>query len=188
MLTGPLPPTLYKGAGPGTYWHLNNPKLNGGFTAGLVPATPNAILRHITRYSAPSPYLSFTTSFAVAREYALSGPAGVATVATPGYVYELDLSSLLVAPTLIDPVIAIAAASNGLFSHRHDGAQNLILEVSQGYMSNGRLSLAPQAGGQSTLPAVSQDLNALIFAIRDAEILVAGNVLSGALVNVHSVF
>lgn len=188
MATGARTPTLYKGAGPGSHWHVNQPSSRSGFSIGLAPGGPNAILRHITRYSAPSPYLSFTTSFAIARHYALSGPAGVASATAPGFVYEVDLSALSVAPKLVDPVAEIAALGNGFFSHKHDGSPNLILEVATGKLALGQISQAHQTGGLFLTPSVSQELNALIFAIRDAEVLVAGNVLAGAVVNVHPVF
>ena len=184
MTTGPVAPILYKGAGPGTHWHIHDPRTVGGFTIGAMPATQNGLRRHITNYSFPSAYLSFSTSFAIARAYALGGPAGVASAASPGYVYEVDLSAITAPPALIDPVSAIASGASGTLSHHHDGAGSLIVEIANG----GSLSHCHQCGGGMLTPAVSQHLKALIFAIRDAEVLLGSNVLAGAVVNRHSVY
>ena len=181
MATGAAIPILYKGAGPGTHWHINDPRL-GGFITGAMPATPNAVVRHITNYSFPSAYLSFSTSFAIARSYALTGPGGLATTTSPGFVYEIDLSAITAAPALVDPVHSVS--SNGMFAHNHNGAGALIAEVALGATA---FAQAHQCGGGMLTPAVSGHLRALIFAIRDAEVLIGGNVLAGAVVNRHSV-
>lgn len=178
-------PTLYKGAGPGTHWHINDPRTSGGFTSGTLPANVNGIIRHITAYSFPSAYLSMSTSFAVARYYALFGPGGPATAASPGYVYEIDLSTLNPAPAITDPVQGISAGTNGTIAHQHNGVGTLIAEVAQGLTA---YTPCHQCGGVMHAPAVSAELRALVFAIRDAEVLVNGNVLAGAVINRHSVF
>lgn len=185
MATGGYP-TLYKGAGPGTWWHVNDPRTTpAGFWGGAANAgTVNATVRHITAYSWPSPYLSFTTSFAIARSYALSGPKGVASRSNPGFVYEIDLSTLSFPPTLIDPVQHIVG-SNGGWAHRHEGAPTLIEEIAKGAQS---YSLSHRSGGPQRAPAVQTDLIALVFAIRDAEILVAGGLSSAAIYLRHDVY
>lgn len=177
-------PTLYKGAGPGTHWHVNDARL-GGFTSGALPANVNGIIRHITAYSFPSAYLSMSTSFAVARTYALFGPSGPATLSAPGYVYEIDLSTLNPAPPITDPVHGISGGANGPVAHQHNGAGTLIAEVAQGL---GAYTACHQCGGGMQPPAVSAEFRALVFAIRDGEVLVNGNVLAGAVINRHSVW
>lgn len=185
MSQGQTASILYKGAGPGTHWHSNDPRAAGGFTISPMPATSNGLRRHITNYSFPSAYLSFSTSFAIARSYALSGPSGVATPAQPGFVYEIDLPAITAPPALIDPVRDISTTSNGALAHGHDGSGALIAEIANG---TSPLSHAHQCGGAMLAPAVSQQLRALIFAIRDAEVLLGSNVLAGAVVNRHSVY
>ena len=162
MATGAAIPILYKGAGPGTHWHINDPRL-GGFITGAMPATPNAVVRHITNYSFPSAYLSFSTSFAIARSYALTGPGGLATTTSPGFVYEIDLSAITAAPALVDPVHSVS--SNGMFAHNHNGAGALIAEVSQersicsmfnwARLTSGVGSLLPKHGFQTTVLSCS---------------------------------
>lgn len=177
-------PTLYKGAGPGTHWHATDPRLNG-FTVGAMANTANRVIGHITNYSFPSAYLSFSTSYAVARSYALTGPLGVASALAPGYVYEIDLSAVSTVPTLVDPIAIISAGGSRAGAHGHNGAGALIGEIASGLATP---SLAHQCGGGMLTPAVSSELRALIFAMRDAEVLINGNVIAGAVVNRHSVF
>jgi hypothetical protein len=184
MATGPAIPILYKGAGPGTHWHVNDARI-GGFTTANMAATSNALLRHITNYSYPSAFLSFTTSFAIARSYALTGPAGPASSANPGRVYEVDLSTLATVPTLTDPIVGISQATNGALAHSHDGAGMLIVEVARGMQ---QYSPGHHSGGGTRIPSVSQSLKALVFAIRDGEVLLGVNVLAAAIVNRHDVY
>lgn len=142
---------------------MNDARVSG-FTAAAMGVNRNAVVRHIVAYSHPSPLVSLSSSFAVAREYAISGPAGLATPATPGYVYEIDLS--LVTPNLrvLDPIRQIARAG---LSHMHSGNQSLILAVAQ------NLAFAPShhSGGKVLPPTVPQELRALVYALRDAEVL-----------------
>jgi len=184
MATAPAIPTLYKGAGPGTHWHVNDPRLSG-FTVGAMANTANRVIGHITNYSFPSAYLSFSTSYAIARSYALTGPVGVASSAGPGYVYEIDLSAIATAPALVNPISIISGAASLAGAHEHNGAGTLIAEIAVGLPTP---SLAHQCGGLMLTPSVSAELRALIFAIRDAEVLISGSVLAGAVVNRHSVY
>lgn len=176
-------PMLFKGAGPGTHWHRNDPK-QSGFTASPMACGHNALLRHITNYSHPSPYLSFSTSFAIAKGYAMVGPGGLATPAAPGYVYEIDLSAVTTAIQVINPVADICLGSNGNLVHAHNGGGTLIAELADGLDPP---TSAPQTGGGMLTPAVSKELRALIFAIRDAEVLITVNIPPGAIVNRHLV-
>lgn len=157
-------PLLYKGAGPGTHWHVNDARASGFTSAGTSATNRNAVVRHIVAYSHPSPLVSLTSSFAVAREYAISGPAGVATKAAPGYVYEIDLSGAS-GIKVFDPLHMVVKAA---LSHLHSGAQDLILAVAQ------NLPFVPchHSGGKALPPTVPQELRALVYALRDAEVLV----------------
>ncbi len=188
---------LFKGAGPGTYWWTNNAQLVGGFSS--PPGRPRnaaAVVNHIVVSSHPSPYVSFTASYAVAFEYALSGPAGVATSANPGYVYEID-TSILTGPstlTLIDPVRKVASAHNvalnGTIPTHHDGGPDLILGIANRTLHGHLLTTPPRRLGATPPrgPVVTDDLNALVFALRDAEVLAAGGVPPACIVNRHAVY
>ena len=106
-------------------------------------------------------------------------------MANPGFVYEIDLSSMATFPPLRDPIEQISKGFNGSFAHSHNGSGSLIAEIAQGATV---FSQAQQSGGGMLAPAVSSQLRALIFAIRDAEILVEGQIPSGAVVKRHDVF
>jgi hypothetical protein len=175
--------TFFKGAGPGTHWHVNDARLSG-FLASPRPTSVNAIVTHVGAYSHPSAFLSVTSSFAVARSYALLGPGGPASTSSPGYVYEIDFAAVTTPVSLFDPVHSIASGFSSTGAHLHDGNQDLLTEVASGLP----LSIAPQLGGTKTIPAVSKELRALIFSSRDAEILVHGGLPAGAVVYRHDVW
>lgn len=120
----PTIPTLFKGAAPGTHWHQTDARICGFTAAANRPHTTNAVLGHVTNYSHPSPYLSLSFSFAVARQYALRGPLGLATAATPGFVYEVDLSTIADPPRAFDTLVEIAKVGN---ANEHNGDQGLLV-------------------------------------------------------------
>jgi hypothetical protein len=163
-------PALFKGAAPGTYWHLNDARLSGFMAAATRPHTTNAVLGHITHYSHPSPYLSLSFSFAVARSYALVGPAGPASATNPGYVYEIDLSIVPGCPRPLDTLLEIAKAGH---AHEHNGGQDLMLGIADPASGAALTTAVPLPGGRTATPAVSQALRALVFAVRDAEVLLS---------------
>jgi len=170
---------LFKGAGPGSHWWTTDPRISGGFfSPPMVPPSPAAAVRHITAYSHPSPYVSFSASFAVARRYALSGPHGVAMQGQPGYVWEVDTN--LAAVLVHDPVGVIAAAQPPLagavprLPAHHDGDQNLILGVAAHSLYGAILTQPPPRVGAAAPfpPVVTPEFTALVYALRDAEVLV----------------
>lgn len=178
-------PALFKGAAPGTHWHANDARLSGFTAAATRPHTTNAVLGHITHYSHPSPYLSLSFSFAVARSYALDGPAGPATAIEPGYVYEVDLTVVAKLPSPpLDTLLEIAKAGH---VHEHNGGQDLLLGIADPASGAALTTAVPLPGGRTENPRVTQALRALVFAARDAEVLVA-SVPSGCVVQRHSVY
>ena len=148
----------------------------------------NAIVNHITAYSHPSPYLSVTSSFAIARRYALLGPVGLAAPSAPGFVYEIDLSAISNPVKLIDPIKHIASHFRGAGAHEHNGDQVLLSEIAMGNHGANPYAKAHQLGGHLAMPAVNAQLTALVFAIRDAELLVFGAVPHHAVVQRHDVW
>ncbi len=178
-------PTLFKGASLGTHWHVNDARTTGFTSAAHRPHSPNAVITHISAYSYPSPYISLTTSFAVARQYALSGPGGIASPQNPGYVYEIDLSASTAALRIFNPLEEIST-SIGL-AHEHNGDQSLILGVASSTHKSVLTTPVHQVGGQMALPNVSHDLKALVNALRDAEILI-DTVPASRIVMRHNVF
>jgi len=180
----PTIPTLFKGAAPGTHWHQTDARICGFTAAANRPHTTNAVLGHVTNYSHPSPYLSLSFSFAVARQYALRGPLGVARAATPGFVYEVDLSTIADPPRAFDTLVEIAKVGN---ANEHNGDQGLLLGVADGATHGSVLTTPiPLPGGRMVQPMVSQALRALVLATRDAEVLLA-SVPAACVVGRHDV-
>jgi hypothetical protein len=173
----PTLPLFYKGAGPGTHWHVHDARMSGFTAAASALPNRNSTIRHITAYSHPSPLISLSASFAVARQYALTGPAGVASPAAPGYVYEVDFT--VAKQRILDPLLEIVRPS---LSHLHSGDQGLILALAQG------LAVAPcvHAGGSLLAPSIPPELRALVYALRDGEVL-AHVIPSACITNRHAV-
>jgi hypothetical protein len=169
----------YKGSGPGThFWQpANDPRLHG-FQAPLgAPPGADAAVRHITNFSAPSPYVSVSASYAIARSYALSGPLGVATKAQPGKVWLLEIDRKANNSRLESPVSLIAAAYPDFFAH--DGGPDMLSQISFGHMP------APSSiDGFQYNWNVPQELLAVVRALRDAELL-ADRILPACVVGVR---
>jgi hypothetical protein len=166
-----VPMRLFKGASAGSHWFDHDPRLNNGFLSSPGTTNVDSIVAHITNYSHPSPYLSFTASPAIARGYAL--PLG----GTKGRIYEIDttVSSL----QLVDPVAEIAKAYGNLGTYKgpvwathHDGDAGLLSALASGVPPP-----APVAHrrGTTRTPTFMPHLQALVFALRDAEVLIVGN-------------
>jgi hypothetical protein len=153
---------LYRGAGPGSYWHVHDP-FHLGFTpyaAGQTPST-GRLIQHIARASVTSPYISFTRSYGIARAYAVVGPGGYATTSIPGYVYEVDISDDK-ACRVVDPA--------SMQTH----LQKYCL-------------FPPGSQGTPRTPHLSEELEGLVRALRDSEVLVQGNVPASLLRNRYEV-
>lgn len=166
---------FYKGSGPGTYYWLpeHDPRIHG-FQAPIgAPPGPDGAIRHITNYSAPSPYVSVTTSYAVARSYAISGPFGLASQTMPGKVWEIQID-VPRSPPPANPTLLIAGQYPDFFAH--DGDPDLLLELARGNPPQGR-----SVDGFQVNWRVSHELLAIVRALRDAEAL-ADRILPGCVV------
>jgi hypothetical protein len=175
-------PILYKGAGPGTHWHRNDAR-NSGFTcaSAVIPQGIQWVINHIAHFSHPSAYISVSASYAVAADYAMSGPAGPATSNNPGYVYTIDLNVAAATPSFAptDPLAEMIqfAQANGAPAHAHHGDQQLIHGMADRLRFQHYLSRQVRHPGGRQGPSHHSLLNvALTCAIRDAELL-AGSVI-----------
>lgn len=187
---------FYKGAGPGTHWWTTDARITG-FTVGAAVAGAAGVIRHITQASHPSPYLSLTASYDVAVDYALMGPVGVATSAVPGYVYEVDLARLPSSHPVVvmEPVKEIASSlppvgTVSRLAIHHDGPQNLILGIASRSLHGGLLAAPPRRPGTSAPrpPVIDRELEAIVFALRDAEDLLFGSLPAASIVDRHDVY
>ena len=185
---------FYRGAGIGSYWFLNDARISGfvPFSPGATPSL-DGIMYHISRGSTQSPYVSFSRSFGIARAYGLTGKGGFATAARPGYVYEMEISDDSICK-LIDPVVEVAASLNRPWdnvSYQHDGAQNFLLGVVDPISMLNHLHAAvifpPGSAGTSRQANLSIQVETLVRALRDSEILALGSVSSSIVRNRYEV-
>jgi hypothetical protein len=191
-------PIFYKGAGPGSFWASNDAR-HKGFTCRSpgVAASPGRLVHHITKGTSYTPYISLTLSFGVARDYAINtGTTSVATVDDPGFVYEIELSAPLpVGLVILDPVREVANNAPGPLepgSYQHDGPPDFLIGVVDP-LRMGRYLMAPYlqpppGTGTPRPPRMSDELEALVRALRDAEVIVVGNIPSSAVVNRYPVY
>jgi hypothetical protein len=150
---------LFKGVAAGTHWAKVSPYVNG-FTASKA-GTPTALdaVRHITQASYPSTWISFSHSYAVACIYAGSG----------GTVYEVDATK---DPSVIltDPIKIIANSTS--FLNNHNGGQDLVLAIAAPTLHGAVLTVAPpQLLQPPKPPQYTTEAQAIVFALRDAEVL-----------------
>ena len=148
-------------------------------------------MQHVARGNVSSPYISLTRSFGVAREYAFGGRKQ-ATQANPGYVYELEINDPLPdGLKLLDPVKVVAAAAPpplASLSYQHDGPQQFLLRV-VGPLQSGEVFCVqpPPENGTRRTPNLSLELETLVRALRDAEILAFGVITASCVINRHDV-
>ena len=152
--------TFYKGAGIGTHWHTHDPR-RVGFIARAPEAAPTtaALVDHVATGTINSPYISLTRSYALAWHYAVFSSKQEPGQGKPAYIYEIEIDdSLPHGLNLLDPVKEIT----------HILPQPLKGIMDLGYMGG---LLGSQTSQSSTF---ALQLKTLIFAQRDAEVLVHG--------------
>lgn len=181
-------PLFYRGAGPGTYWHVNDARLTG-FTAqaaGMARGI-NPLRLHIARGTVSSPFISLTRSYGIAWHYAVySGKTvAVATAANPGYVYEVEINDPApLGVVLLDPIKEVAdelpKPLEPTPSYQHDGGPDFLLGVVNPANMPAFLTAPypqpPPGGGVVRPPNLSIDVETLVRALRDAEILAIGSI------------
>jgi hypothetical protein len=78
---------LYRGAGIGTYWRINDPRLGGLTpTAPGISNTADRVIQHVFNGLTHSPYVSLSLSYPVALNYALEMGTSQPTIHIPAYV------------------------------------------------------------------------------------------------------
>ena len=178
-------PIFYRGAGIDTYWYLNNPA-ESGFTARTPGATltTTRVMHHISRGTANTPFISVTRSYAVARDYAVSNSTEIPTLRNPAYVYEIEIPEPPPDEMQIrDPVKEVAERllppAMGP-PYQHDGSQEFLLGVvdprNMGHFLIQQVIQPPSNGGTPRPPNLTLELETLVRALRDAEILVCGHI------------
>ena len=182
--------TYYKGAGVGSHWHIHDSR-KIGFTARSperIPST-DVLIEHIATSTLNSPYISVTRSYAVAWHYAMAGGVDIPTNDNPAYIYEIEIDNSSPSDIkLIDPIKEVAQSflepievnkPEEYSFYQHNGLPSYLRGVvdpqEMGEYLLGRLPEPPGPGTeypqQPTIP-----LKTLINTLRDAEILILGNI------------
>jgi hypothetical protein len=185
-------PHFYKGVGVGTFLHTFNVSSRGigSRNPGASP-TATAIMHHIARGTTTSPYISLTRSYAVAERYAIDASRTLPTPGTPAHVYEVDIPD---PPphglNVIDPLAEIASNNANPLrapSYHHDGGPSFLLgvvdPVSHRSFLRAPVVNPPGMAGISRPPNLSLELEAMVFALRDAEVLVVGQLPRALVIN-----
>ncbi len=178
-------PILYRGAGPGTYWHTTQNARELGFHAHMPGQDDNAdiMMQHILGHTYRTPYVSLTVSFGIARSYALVGTSGVATSANSGYVYLLNIpDDLPLDFVLYDPIKEIAnviPAPPQQVPYQHKGTKDFLHGVlDPGNYGQFLTEISESPDGQVAGRILPSDiLRCLTSAVRDAELLAVGVIL-----------
>ena len=187
---------FYRGAGVGTYWQLNDARVHG-FTPQSPGVTPTAdcLMDHIVQGTVTSPFVSLTRSYGVAQDYAKNASRKRPTGSNPGYVYRIEVN---VAPPagleLWDPIVYLAQYLPSPFEppYQHDGLPNFLLGVvAPARMKRHRAALyvsPPPGGGTPRSPNLSKQLETLVRALRDAEILAVGTIPAACITHRYDVY
>lgn len=190
-------PHFYKGVGVGTFLHSRDLRRTG--ISPRLPAAPfnsAAITGHVARATTISPCISITRSFSIAKAYAIEGSNPRPTVSMPAYVYTIDLpddpNPLALGMKVVDPLQIIAASVTLLASpsYQHDGDKKFLLGVvdPKGHRQNlQRLAVFAVPGPISRTPSLSIELETMVFALRDAEALVVGDLPASSVIDRMSV-
>jgi len=141
------------------------------------------MIQHIARGTTISPFVSMSRSYGVACGYAMNGNR-LPRAGQPAYVYRIVIDEHDGHETkLVDPVITIAAQLQSPYdwkSYHHDGEQSFLLGIVDptGHKEEmAREALFPP--GELPTPRPPQlhaELEALVRALRDAEVLALGRI------------
>ena len=189
---------FYRGSGIGTYWHINDP-IESGFAARAPGMTPTItrLMLHIARSTVNSPFISITRSYAVAWRYAMSSSVRVPTVNGPAYVHEIEIQEPLPKSLeLLDPVKEVANTLPSPTSigppYQHDGFPDFLLGIvdpsNMGHFLEQHSMQPPSSEGTPRTPNLTIELETLVRALRDAEILAYGNIPASSVKNRFEVY
>jgi hypothetical protein len=187
-------PHFYKGVRVGTVPHGIDFRVTG-----IQPRNPGAsysiaaLMDHIAGTTHMSPLISLTRSYGVAEMYARDGALSLSTT-QPSYVYVINIDDSSPSGIIVkDPIFEVAdSVKNPLVSpsYHHDGDRTFILGVANPtamyrYLTNP----APQPPGQmAKVPNLTRELQALVRALRDAEVLIHGSIPAACVVDRHPIY
>lgn len=187
---------FYRGAGVGTYWQLNDARIRG-FTPQSPGVTPtvDCLMDHVVQGTVTSPFVSLTRSYGVAFDYAKNASRKPPTASNPGYVYRIEVNvPPPAALELWDPIVYLAQYLPSPYEppYQHDGRMNFLLGVvAPARMRRHRAGPyvpPPPGGGTPRSPNLSKQLETLVRALRDAEILAVGTIPAACITHRYDVY
>jgi hypothetical protein len=173
---------IYKGVGVGTFNHKTDFR-----KVGIEPRSPSPrrasvhdVCQHVARGTTTSPFISFSRSYGVAYNYALNYSIMEPSISSPAFVYEIAIPDGA-RVEIIDPVLLVASQQNGPLgspSYHHDGEQGFLKYVLDPTerLYGAPMALRPPGMGAPAAARLEIELETISFALRDAEILVEGNI------------
>jgi len=176
---------FYKGIGVGTFLHRTDLCVTG--IAARMPAAPysvSALMHHIARGTTTSCCISLTRSYGVAAWYARNGRA-ISAPGAPGHVYEIEIPDPppLATIRVYDPVLEVSSQYPNPLTpsfYHHDGDYEFLLGVVAPSLMKTFLQRQavhpPGSAATARTPNLSIELETIVRALRDAEILVEGNI------------
>jgi hypothetical protein len=176
---------FYRGAGVGTYWHAKDARLFGFIpqSPGSMPS-PDSIMHHIARATVTSRFVSMTRSYGVAKDYAINASRILPSSSNPAYVYKIEIDDpSRYGVELVDPIIEIAKHLPNPpcddLTYHHDGAPSFLLGVIDPFGRNNHhlTALIEQPPGSAGTPRAANltiQLETLVRALRDSEVLASG--------------
>lgn len=184
---------FYRGAGIGTYWHTND-----ATRAGFKPRSPrlkpscDLLMNHIARGTVSSPFIFLTRSYGVAKDYAVNASRMPPNESAPAYVYIIEVNDPRRSPVkLVDPIVEIARTLPKPWqslTHYHDGTPYFLLGVVDPNGPNKNqlttpIEQPPGSAGTPRTPHLSLQLETLVRALRDSEILVRGRIPKACIIS-----
>jgi hypothetical protein len=187
---------FFKGVRVGSYLHSRNLH-----AIGLGPTHPggtydvDTIVNHIVLGTTVSPCVSLTKSYGVAEEYARRGGTAFPTRSNPAHVYEIAINhGDPEANGLVDPVCEISQAENdaSVSSYHHNGDRTFLLSIvdpRRFFRYGSKSSPQPRNTTNPPIPHTSSlRLRALVYALRDAEIIFHGTIPARCIIYRHDVY
>ena len=176
----------------GTSWYINDSR-EVGFEARSPTTMPTieALITHVAKSTANSPYISLTRSYAIAWDYAVRGGTDIRTLDKRGCVYEIEIDIPLPSGLeLLDPIKEVARSlpnpidvdsEGGYPFYQHNGLPTFLLgvvSISPADILRFQVGRQPQPPGPGVPcpPNLTPQLVALVNALRDAEILFHGDI------------
>jgi hypothetical protein len=191
---------FYKGVKVGSYLHDKNL-----FATGIAPANPggsysvDTVIRHVGG-DTYTPCVSLTKSYGIAQTYALDGGTAFPDINNPAWVYEiqLDKNDPSINPyVVVDPIFEISRKHNDPLvpiSYHHDGDHLFLIGIvdEQNHAHYASQQVLRPRGATAYAPARtphrSEQLEAYVRVLRDAEVMFVGTVPAKCIVRKHPVY